>query len=86
MDGGTSVLVVRLGERVRAYEDACPHADVALSGGWLRGCILTCARHHWKFDLASGKGVDGTRIGLTSFAVEVRGDHVLVDVKSPGEP
>ncbi len=82
--GGTSVFVVRLGERVVAYEDACPHAGVLLSEGTLRGRVLTCSRHEWQFDVASGSGIQRTLACLTSFAVEVRAGQVFVDVKRPG--
>ena len=78
---GIELFVVRIGERAYAYEDACPHAGVQLSEGTLRGCVLTCERHGWQFDVATGDALPPARTALTSYAVEVRGGHVLVDVK-----
>ena len=79
---GVDVVVARIGERVFAYEDACPHAGAPLSESMLRGCVLICERHGWQFDVATGDALPPARAALTSYAVEVHGGHVFVDVKS----
>jgi toluene monooxygenase system ferredoxin subunit len=80
---GVPVLLVRLADGVRAYEDRCAHKGVALSGGKLAGTVLTCASHEWQYDVASGAGVNPSRACLRAFAVRVEGDDVLVDVAAP---
>ncbi|HTN87267.1 MAG TPA: Rieske (2Fe-2S) protein [Sorangium sp.] len=45
--------VLRGGE-VHALDDRCPHQGYPLSQGALRGGVLTCAWHNWKFDIATG--------------------------------
>ncbi|MDB4981645.1 MAG: Toluene-4-monooxygenase, subunit TmoC [Myxococcales bacterium] len=78
--GGTAVLLVRLGDGVRAYEDRCAHKGVALSAGTLAGTLLTCATHGWQYDVATGRGVNPASAALRAFAVRLEGDDVLVDV------
>src|SRR3954464_15372844 len=45
---------VRAGDEVHAVDDRCPHQGYPLSQGEVRGGVLTCAWHNWKFDLATG--------------------------------
>jgi len=75
------VLVVRLGGRVYAYRDVCPHLGAALSEGCLDGAVLTCGAHGWRFDLATGCGVNPASARLRPIAVAVRDGQVLVDVE-----
>jgi nitrite reductase/ring-hydroxylating ferredoxin subunit len=51
---GRRYACVREGASVHAIDDACPHQGYPLSQGCVKGGVLTCAWHNWKFDLASG--------------------------------
>lgn len=83
---GTKVLLVRLADGVRAFEDRCAHKGVALSEGQLEGTTLTCRAHAWRYDGATGRGVDPATVCLRAFAVRVEGDDVLVDVAQATMP
>ncbi len=62
-------------------EDACPHAGVPLSDGTLEGCVITCRAHGWPFDVRTGFDPDhADGFPIPCFAVELRGDEVLVDL------
>lgn len=55
----------------------------------LRGRIVQCPHHHWEFDLATGKAVDGfTRQRLVVYDVEVADDDVYVSprIRPSDEP
>jgi nitrite reductase/ring-hydroxylating ferredoxin subunit len=52
---GTPVCLVRLDDRVVAFEDRCPHRGTPLSQGTLRDTTLTCAAHTWEFDVRTGE-------------------------------
>lgn len=41
-----------------ALLDRCPHRDIALSRGTVRGHTLVCPGHFWRFDLPSGERTD----------------------------
>ncbi|WP_437510900.1 Rieske 2Fe-2S domain-containing protein [Sorangium sp. So ce1099] len=53
-DAGRRFACVRRGGEVHALDDRCPHQGYPLSQGALRGGVLTCAWHNWKFDVATG--------------------------------
>lgn len=80
---GTKVLLVKLEEGVFAYEDRCAHLGVPLSLGSLAGSVLTCAAHHWQYDVASGLGVNPRAACLKPFRVKIVDGDILVDVDAP---
>jgi toluene monooxygenase system ferredoxin subunit len=79
---GVPVLLVNLEDGVRAYEDACRHKGVRLSGGRLSGTKLVCSVHAWEYDAASGRGLNPSHVCLPEFPVRVVGNEIQVDVSS----
>ncbi|SFP19576.1 Rieske 2Fe-2S domain-containing protein [Amycolatopsis rubida] len=78
---GTKVLLVNLDGDVRAYENRCPHQEWALDEGDFDGEKITCSRHLWEFDAASGAGVNPTDCRLKAFPCRVTSDDTVeVDV------
>jgi nitrite reductase/ring-hydroxylating ferredoxin subunit len=53
-EGGGRYACVREGGVVHAVDDRCPHQGYPLSQGCVRGGVLTCEWHNWKFELATG--------------------------------
>ena len=51
---GGSIAVIRVGGRLHAIRDECPHAGASLSDGTLEGSIITCPRHGSQFDVTTG--------------------------------
>lgn len=47
---GEAWVLVRLGGRLRAFPDRCPHRRVPLSAGRVVGEELECRYHGWRFD------------------------------------
>jgi toluene monooxygenase system ferredoxin subunit len=80
---GTRVLVVRLGDEVRAYLDRCAHLGVALSEGTLEGGVLTCSAHHWQYDVATGRGINPDTVCLVRFPVTITDGEVYVELARP---
>lgn len=53
------IIVLRVGDRLCAIFDACPHAQASLADGKLEGNILTCRAHGSQFDVFMGARVRG---------------------------
>lgn len=51
---GGSIAILRIGERLCAIRDECPHAGASLADGVLEGSIITCPRHGSQFDVTTG--------------------------------
>lgn len=77
--GGCRVLLARLGDRVVAYRDRCPHQGVPLSEGALRETVLTCRAHHYAFDLRTGRCDNPSTLSLEPIAVGVEEDFIVLE-------
>ncbi|MCW3038739.1 MAG: Rieske (2Fe-2S) domain protein [Solirubrobacterales bacterium] len=51
---GRAVCLVRLGEELHAFDDACPHRQWPLHLGALDGAVLRCRAHTWEWDVRDG--------------------------------
>lgn len=51
---GGSIVLFRIGDRLHAIRDACPHAGASLADGVLDGTVITCPRHGSQFDVTTG--------------------------------
>ena len=81
--GDRRVTLVRTDHAVFALEHACPHEGYALAQGDVRGNVLTCAWHNWKFRLDDGECLFGDE-NLRTYPVTVDPmGQVRVDVTDP---
>src|SRR5689334_14850321 len=80
---GIDLVLVRDGERVRAYEARCPHQGMLLSEGEIEDGQLVCPGHGWRFDVATG---EGKRACLRAFPTEIDGDDVIVTLAANASP
>lgn len=53
------IVVFRVGGRLCAILDVCPHAGASLADGTLEGNVVTCARHGSQFDVCTGQRLRG---------------------------
>lgn len=90
--GGSALALVRDGEHVYAIQDACSHADVALSEGELSGCMLECWLHGSQFDVRTGEPTSPPAIdAVPIYPVRIVGEmgaeriEVRLDPMSPEE-
>ncbi len=56
--GGQRVLLSRIGGKVYAAVDRCPHMGMSLAKGKVDGRMVTCPWHNSRFDLCTGKNMD----------------------------
>ena len=79
---GTSVLVVRAGPTLAAVENECPHLGQRLSDGQVSGRVIRCAAHGYRWDLATGRSVQGLRVQrrrpLREVPVRLAGDRIML--------
>ena len=84
--GENEVLIANVGGKCYAIGNRCTHAGGSLSEGSLEGNVVTCPRHGSKFDVTSGKAVQGPKIVFfklkakdeQNFEVKVDGPDILV--------
>jgi nitrite reductase (NADH) small subunit len=78
--GGRVIALFKTAEGVRAIDGICAHAGGPLGKGSLDGAIVTCPWHGWQYDVETGTHCLTPQICQQSFAVEVEGDDVFVEI------
>ena len=79
---GERVLIVRLADGVHAYVDRCPGSPLTLNAGLVRDGVLLCPWHDCRFDLRTGRRVDGDGEGLESVQIAESEGEVKVGMRS----
>lgn len=77
---GNNILLVNVDDRIFAYSDSCPHQKSRLSEGSLAGKTLRCARHHWEFDVCTGRGINPQNACLQALPVILESRDILLDL------
>lgn len=79
--GDLEVAVYHVGGEFFATDNICPHAYAHLSGGWLEGDIIECPLHGGRFEIKTGKVVDGpVDCDIKTFPVRVVGEDIQIDL------
>lgn len=89
--GERKVAIFKLGGRLLAIQDACPHMGASLADGRVDGGRVVCHWHGWTFDLETGQGDQRSKQWLCARVYETRveGDDVYVlrpDERPPARP
>jgi len=88
MVAGKEILVGNVNGKHCAIPNRCTHSNGDLSKGTLEGNIVTCPKHGQRFDLTTGKSIQGPKVGFlklkgkdtNQFATKVEGDDLLIDL------
>lgn len=84
---GQQVALFNIGGALYAISNRCSHARGPLSEGEIDvdTCTVTCPWHYARFDLASGRVMDGVASApVPAYAVEVRGGTIYVGTRGIG--
>lgn len=81
---GVPICLVRLGDEVKAIHDTCSHQQWSLADGMVYDGGVECSLHGSTFDLDTGEPQSLPAMQpVPTFAVEIDGDEVLLDVDRP---
>ena len=88
MVAGKEILVANVNGKHYAIPNRCTHNNGDLSKGKLEGNVVTCPKHGQRFDLTTGRSLQGPKVGFlklkgkdsTQFAAKVEGDDLLIDL------
>jgi len=79
---GHPVALIATDHGIHALDNACPHQGYGLVTGTLSGGAVTCQWHNWKFDVATGRCLQGEE-DVTCHPVSVVDGEVRVTVRRP---
>ena len=80
------ILIVNVDGKLHAIGNVCTHMKGNLSEGVLEGSIVTCPKHGSKFDVTSGKSVQGPKVAFLklkgkdepTYETKIEGTDILV--------
>ena len=76
--GDEEIALYNVDGRIYATRDVCTHQYFPLSKGELRGRVVTCALHQWRYDVTTGANVERPEIHVRRYEVRVDGRDVFV--------
>ena len=76
--GDEEIALYNVGGTIHATRDVCTHQYYPLTKGELRGRVVTCALHQWRYDVTTGANVERPEIHVRCYEVKVEGRDVLV--------
>jgi NADPH-dependent 2,4-dienoyl-CoA reductase/sulfur reductase-like enzyme/nitrite reductase/ring-hydroxylating ferredoxin subunit len=77
--GDSKILLLKVGDQLRAYQGECPHAGAPLAEGALCHGRLTCPWHKAQYRMEDGGLCEPPALdSLKRYPLEVRGDEVWV--------
>lgn len=77
------VALFKVGGKVYAIQENCPHQGGPLSDGGVEGLVVMCPWHGMTYDLSTGKAAPEAwdqSFSVKTFNVTVEGDDVKVEV------
>ncbi len=77
---GKTIALANVDGKFYAIDNTCLHRGGPLGQGELEGNVVTCPWHGWQYDVSSGKTTMNPAVGVETYAVEVRGEDIFVDV------
>jgi toluene monooxygenase system ferredoxin subunit len=78
---GRRLALIKIGDQVVTFLDACAHRGLPISDGRLEDGELICAAHEYRYRAATGRGINPDSVCLVRFPTEVRGGEVWVDLE-----
>ncbi len=75
-----AIALVRIGDQVSAYRNACAHAGFSLERAMVdgEGAVLTCPWHGYKYQALTGECISAGDKRLDAYPARVDGDRVWV--------
>ena len=80
---GLEVALFKIGGKVYAVQESCPHQGGPLSDGGTEGLVVMCPWHGMTYNLSTGKATPDAwdqSFSVKTFNVVVEGDDVKVEI------
>ncbi len=61
-----------------AMESGCQHQQADLTLGHIKGDVVTCYRHGWRYNLRTGECLEGDAKPLRRYGLRVEGEFLYI--------
>jgi nitrite reductase/ring-hydroxylating ferredoxin subunit len=80
--GDTDVALFNVDGNIYATNDACAHAGASLGSGKLRGTIVTCRAHGFRYDVTSGSCTSIAGLRVAAYPVKIVDGKIMVSLSA----
>ncbi|KAA0445301.1 MAG: Rieske 2Fe-2S domain-containing protein [Candidatus Thioglobus sp.] len=77
---GKKVFVTMNNSVLYAAENRCPHEDIELTLGCIKGNRVKCSLHGYSFDLATGDSLDEQVENMQTYAVKQENHKIYINL------
>lgn len=77
---GREILLINIKGKVFAVENECPHQGSPMNAAVVKEDSISCPRHGYRFTLEDGRCADHPEFVLSTFAVTLDGDNIMVEL------
>ena len=82
---GKPVALFNVDGTIYAMSDTCLHQGLSLGTSALKGKVVTCRGHGWRYDVTTGGTLHVKDYGVATYLVKVEEGKILVDT-APRDP
>ncbi len=79
---GKALALFNVDGAVYALDNTCLHRGGPLGEGFLEGDVVACPWHMWEYNVRTGEKVGDPSLKVATYAVEVEGNDITVQVAS----
>ncbi|CAB5496749.1 Ferredoxin [uncultured Gammaproteobacteria bacterium] len=80
LEEGVKVFVTMNNGSLYAAENRCPHEDIELTLGCLKGNRVKCSLHGYSFDLATGNSSEEDVEDMQTYAVKQENNKIYIKI------
>lgn len=77
---GTELALYNIGGEFHAIENFCPHKGAPLADGNLRGHVIECDWHGWRFDVTTGACLNRPHSTVESYEVLIEDGWIKITI------
>lgn len=78
---GIEMIVLRGEGGFLVIPPSCPHMANHLTDGFFDGCVLTCNKHLWQWQVQDGQPIGEAEMPLLAYEVRLEGDELWVNLE-----
>jgi nitrite reductase (NADH) small subunit len=81
---GMELALFNIDGRYYAIRNRCPHEGGPVAAGPLAGTVVTCPRHGWQFDVATGQSPNAPSFSITTYPVVEQKADLFIELPYGG--
>lgn len=79
---GNPLALCKVGDKVFALDDCCPHQGASFEGGEIDDGILICPLHGWRAEVCSGQSLEAPSLKIPMYETKVEDGKVYIKLTS----